>query len=187
MLLDVVLHDGRTARLRTVRVDDAERMVALDRVLAEDGRGMVLGRDEVRTPEREREGIERLVEAMETGASCGLVAEVDGLGGLAGSARLDQLGPARLRHVGVLSLGVHPAMQRHGIGRALMDALIDHARASGILRLELYVRADNPRARSLYRSLGFEDEGVRERFVRLDDGGFVDDVIMRRFLSTESP
>jgi ribosomal protein S18 acetylase RimI-like enzyme len=109
-----------------------------------------------------------------------LVAESDGV--IVGSGDLRQLSPARCAHVGVLAVGVHPEHQRRGIGRALVSALIEHARAAGLLRLELYVRADNPRAIALYRSLGFEHEGTRARFVRLPDGTFVDDWIMARFI-----
>ena len=43
-----------------------------------------------------------------------------------------------------------------GLGRRLMDACADHARALGCGRLTLEVNADNEAARSLYRSLGFD-------------------------------
>jgi ribosomal protein S18 acetylase RimI-like enzyme len=59
----------------------------------------------------------------------------------------------------------------------LMRRLIDHGAARGLERLELYVRADNAPARALYRELGFAHEGTRARFVRLEDGTFVDDLI----------
>ncbi|MEC8320458.1 MAG: GNAT family N-acetyltransferase, partial [Planctomycetota bacterium] len=43
-----------------------------------------------------------------------------------------------------------------GLGRRLMDACADHARALGCGRLTLEVNADNRAARGLYRSLGFD-------------------------------
>jgi len=52
----------------------------------------------------------------------------------------------------------------------------------GISRLELYVRADNVAAQALYRGLGFVHEATRARFIRLDDGTFIDDFVYRRFL-----
>lgn len=39
-----------------------------------------------------------------------------------------------------------------------MQYLIDHARSCGLVRLGLYVREDNARARALYESLGFHDD-----------------------------
>ena len=96
--------------------------------------------------------------------------------------RLRQLAPTRCHHVGLLSVGVGLAFQRQGVARALMEFLVEHARACGLLRLELYVRADNERAQALYRSLGFEREATRARFIRADNGTFVDDHVFARFL-----
>lgn len=43
-----------------------------------------------------------------------------------------------------------------GVGRRMMDACADHARALGCGRLTLEVNAGNAPARALYRSLGFD-------------------------------
>jgi putative acetyltransferase len=89
-----------------------------------------------------------------------------------------------LRHVGVLGIGVHPAAQGLGVGRQLMEHLLAWVRAhrdpggQRVLRVELQVRADNPRAIALYRSLGFEHEGTRRAFIHADDGRLVDDLLM---------
>jgi putative acetyltransferase len=164
--------------IRKAAVADAEQMISLDRALAENGRGMVLDPDQINTLEEERARIG--VTLATEGATCGIVAEIDGR--IVGSAFLKQLGPARCRHVGLLSVGVHPDHQRTGVGRALMTHLVDHARACGLERLELYVRGDNAPAQALYVSLGFKQEGTRARFIKLADGAYVDDFIFCRFL-----
>lgn len=46
--------------------------------------------------------------------------------------------------------------RRHGLGRRLMNACADHARAMGCGKLTLEVNTDNAPARALYRSLGFD-------------------------------
>lgn len=185
--LDIKLRDGRAGQIRPVRVADAERILMLDRALATDGRGMVLTPEQVRSVDEERRRIDNLHRKLAAGdVTLCMVADVPGMRAIAGTAQLDQLGPARCRHVGVLSLGVHPEAQRQGIGRALMLALIEHAAQSGLIRLELYVRSDNERARALYQTLGFVDESTRRRFVRLEDGRYVDDVIMSRFFARPS-
>jgi ribosomal protein S18 acetylase RimI-like enzyme len=43
-----------------------------------------------------------------------------------------------------------------GLGRALMEAVIERAAARGCRRVELDVNSENPVAMALYRSLGFE-------------------------------
>lgn len=167
--------------IREARGPDAEEIVALERALIESGRGMVLDRSQVPTIDEQRKRIDDVFRAIAAGdATITIVAEVDGH--IVGNAFLKQLGPARCRHVGILAVGVHPDHQRTGIGRALMQHLIDHARACGLFRLELYVRGDNAPAQALYVSLGFVHEGTRHRFIKLDDGTLIDDFIFCRYL-----
>ena len=51
--------------------------------------------------------------------------------------------------------------QGEGIGAALMGEAISEARKAGARRLWLGVYADNERAQTFYRKLGFSDEGAR--------------------------
>ncbi len=60
-----------------------------------------------------------------------------------------------------LALGVASAARRGGVGRTLMQALIEQARSEGVEALSLSVEIDNP-ARALYRALGFERIGAVE-------------------------
>jgi ribosomal protein S18 acetylase RimI-like enzyme len=61
-------------------------------------------------------------------------------------------------------LAVLPSHRGMGIGRALLEAAEGHARRKGCCRLTLEVRDDNARARTLYRSFGFDD-AVPTRFL----------------------
>jgi len=77
---------------------------------------------------------------------------------------------ARVRHRGQLMMGVRSSHQGRGIGRALLEAAVDHARTIGLVKLELTVQAGNTIALNLYRSCGFEVEGRRRAAMRIDDG-----------------
>ncbi len=55
-----------------------------------------------------------------------------------------------------LGICIIPSAQGRGYGRAMMLALLRHARAKGIRTIHLSVDADNMRACRLYESLGFE-------------------------------
>lgn len=64
----------------------------------------------------------------------------------------------------IMTVGVAPDHRRRGIGRALLERLIDAARAQGAGRMLLEVRVDNEPALALYRDLGFTRMGLRRRY-----------------------
>lgn len=62
------------------------------------------------------------------------------------------------------NLAVAPECRQRGIGRQLLDAAIEQARARGMRRLFLEVRVSNAVAEALYRSRGFVPVGIRPRY-----------------------
>jgi ribosomal protein S18 acetylase RimI-like enzyme len=68
-----------------------------------------------------------------------------------------------LRHSGVLGIGVIDAYRGLGVGTALIDTTLHAARAAGLTRIELTVRADNHRAKALYERFDFVVEGLCRR------------------------
>ena len=86
----------------------------------------------------------------------------------------------RRRHVMNLGIAVAPEAQGRGVGHALMVALCDWADRWGqLLRIELTVFVDNPRAIALYQRHGFLQEG-RHLGYALRDGAYVDVFSMAR-------
>jgi len=69
----------------------------------------------------------------------------------------------------IMTIGVDPGHQRHGIGRQLLDALIDRARTLRAQAVLLEVRVDNVAALRLYERFGFERLGVRKRYYQPED------------------
>jgi len=66
----------------------------------------------------------------------------------------------RGRYAGFSAVEVDPAHRRHGLARAVMRALTDHACARGAVTGWLQVEVDNEPARALYDGLGFTDHHV---------------------------
>jgi len=93
---------------------------------------------------------------------------------IAGYAGL--LAPAGSNQADIQTIAVAPGARRRGLGRALMVALLDEARSRNAAEVFLEVRADNPNARALYASLGFEQIAVRPKYYQPDA---VDAQIMR--------
>jgi ribosomal protein S18 acetylase RimI-like enzyme len=64
---------------------------------------------------------------------------------------------------------VAPEARGRGLGRALLESLIAHARTlAGVERLTLSVVPDNQAAKSLYLRLGFVSYGLEPRAYCLD-------------------
>ncbi|AFJ37201.1 ribosomal protein S18-alanine N-acetyltransferase [Mycobacterium intracellulare] len=85
-------------------------------------------------------------------------------GTLVGYAGISRLGRTPPYEHEVHTIGVDPAYQGQGIGRRLLDELLTFA-DGGVVYLE--VRTDNEAAIGLYRSVGFEQIGVRRRYYRV--------------------
>jgi [ribosomal protein S18]-alanine N-acetyltransferase len=81
--------------------------------------------------------------------------------GYGGISRLGRTPPFEYE---IHTIGVDPAYQGHGVGRRLLDELLNVA-AGGAVHLE--VRTDNVPAIALYRSVGFTEVGLRRRYYRI--------------------
>jgi len=77
------------------------------------------------------------------------------------------------------NLAVAPELRRHGIGQALLDAMLNDASARGTAQVYLEVRESNAAARKLYGTRGFEEVGRRKRYYRSPTE---DALILRRTL-----
>ena len=97
--------------------------------------------------------------AGELAAGYHYVVHRDATGTVDGYAGLALLGDEAEVH----TIGVRPAAQGGGIGRALLRDLLAHA---GPRRVVLEVRTDNAAAIALYESEGFVILGVRRRYYR---------------------
>lgn len=186
----VKLKDGSSALVRPVRVADAAALHACIRAVIAAGEGVVRTIDQIPLDHAK---LAADLHEWTNGTLNGprgarLVCELlEGrhTGRIIGEAVIRRMSPKRVRHVAHLSIEVHPEHQGNGVGRALMNALLAWARGpdgAGITRVDLDVFAVNTRAINLYRSLGFQIEGTRRRFVRFEDGTYSDDHVMALLL-----
>lgn len=111
-----------------------------------------------------------------------LVADVEeGIKKVVGIGSLSVNKSNRVRHSGSIGLMVGKEYHGMGIGRALMNNLIDIAdNWLMLVRIELGVFTDNEKAINLYKSLGFEIEGKR-KYAIIRNGKYDDDYLMARY------
>ena len=85
----------------------------------------------------------------------------------------------RVAHATCFAMSVALTHQGQGVGKALLTRFINWVKAhKSVERVELHVHSDNIPAIGLYKSCGFELEGVRKSAVFYEDGRKVDDYIM---------
>ena len=66
----------------------------------------------------------------------------------------------------ITNIAVRPDVRRQGLGRAVVEALLDRARSLGVTDVYLEVRLSNEPAIALYRALGFDVVGTRKNFYK---------------------
>ena len=106
-----------------------------------------------------------------------LVAIVDGK--IAGTAGIESVGEKyKVKHRAEFGIGILKEYWGLGLGKALTKACIQCAIDAGYEQLELNVVAENERALSLYRSLGFIEYGRNPRGFNSKISGYQELVYM---------
>ena len=75
---------------------------------------------------------------------------------------------AAYRGVGEESVYVAERARGRGVGRALLEAVVESARAGGLWTLQAGIFPENGASLALHRALGFREVGVRKRIGRLN-------------------
>jgi len=92
-----------------------------------------------------------------------------GAGALVGMVGLDRDPRLHCQHKGtVIAMYVAPEWAGRGVARALLDALLQEARALGLERLVLTVTHGNQPAERLYQRMGFVSFGVEPGAIKVN-------------------
>ncbi len=148
-----------TVLLGPMRASDAARCAELERILfpGDDPWSERAFREELRA------GYHYVVARLDTSAEFDRASAAPPDAGLVGYAGLAFVGGPPHAEAEVHTIGVDPAHQGRGVGRALLRALLDVADAARAT-VFLEVRTDNAAAHALYASEGFAVVGLRRRY-----------------------
>jgi RimJ/RimL family protein N-acetyltransferase len=87
-------------------------------------------------------------------------------------------------HTGEFGVNVHPQFQGTGIGRQLIMTLLDWAKENKTIeKIFLQVFASNQMAISLYKTMGFIEEGRHVNAIKQPSGEYVD--ILQMYIGTK--
>jgi RimJ/RimL family protein N-acetyltransferase len=168
LLREITLKNGSSCRFYRADIGDSERIIEYINSIAAESDYLSFGRGEfaMRT-EDER----RLISSFKERSNCLMaVAECDQ--SIAGLITMQGGSRKRIYHWAEIALSVSKKYWGMGIGKALVGLAIEHAEKNGITRIGLKVRTDNARAITLYRKIGFENEGRLKRFMKVNDQYF---------------
>lgn len=172
------LPDGRQVFLRFPQPEqDAEEMLKFFNAVRAETPFLSDGPDDSLTVEKEAK---YLAELNQSPTQMMVVAAVGNE--IAGNSFLRMNAKPRFAHRATLGIALYEKYWGLGIGKLLLQAVIDTARQKGIDYLELDVVADNARAIGLYERMGFETIGCLPDAIRWEDGSSHDLLTMRKEL-----
>ena len=161
---------GPQLLLRNAEEEDAEMLLDFLKTTCGETRYLVKEPEEIDlTLEDERTFIRN---PNESDQNIMLLGFVDGE--YAGNCSLMGMGAARFKHRASLGIALYQKYTGRGIGKAMIGKLIEIAREHNLEQIELEVVADNQRAVSLYRKMGFEIFGTLPNNMKYQDGTYAD-------------
>lgn len=82
----------------------------------------------------------------------------------------------------LLNITVRPDLQGRGLGRLLLDKVIDLARSANMHSVLLEVRPSNEHAQAVYHHCGFKQIGIRKNYYPAGGSAREDAIVMRLML-----
>lgn len=156
------------ALIRRLTPEDAEAYVVLRHAMLEEHPAAFLSSPEDDHGCRVEVVRERLAPELENATFGAFAPELAGLIGAVGLFREDKLKSNHRVHV--WGMYVAPSARGSGLGRRLLEAVVDHARhLEGVTHVQLSVSETAPEARRLYESLGFEAWGTEPEAMRVGE------------------
>lgn len=166
--------------IRTAALKDAKQILDLEYSIICEREFFISVPEEIEKPsiQEQKEWIHKIIENEKETM---LVAEIDG--GVVGWIVFQSDNRKRLSHTGSLSMLVKKEYRGMGIGKMLLKALLDWAEKNPFIeKVSLGVLSTNLRAISLYKSIGFLEEGRKIKEFKMSENEYVDDILMYKFV-----
>lgn len=165
--------------IRTARLEDAESILSIQNSVIAEGEYLITIPEEFnKTPVQQREWIQRITENERENF---LVAEINGE--IVGWLAFQSQNRKRMSHIGSFGMMISKHYRGKGIGKMLLEELMEWAEKNPLIeKICLGVFSTNQRAISLYKSMGFIEEGRKVKEIKIDENEYVDDILMYRFV-----
>jgi len=166
--------------IRTGKLEDAEAILSIENAVISERDYLITLYEELSetSVEQKREWIQELLENKKETL---LVAELNSQ--VVGWIAFYSQKRKRLSHTGSFTMMIGKKFRGMGIGKMLVKALLEWSKKNPLIeKVSLGVFSTNYRAISLYKDMGFIEEGRKIREFKLNDKEYVDDILMYKFV-----
>lgn len=170
--------DGQVAIIRNARTEDAAALLRYLKTTASETPYLMREPEEITlTLEQEENFIKH---QMESEKDLMLVALLNGRH--IGNCSMSSLGAyQRYSHRCSVAIALYKEFCGLGLGRQMMQAILEEARNCGYEQAELEVVSENQNAIALYESLGFEKYGTHRNNMKYKNGCYADAYLMVKY------
>lgn len=172
--------DGCDIVLRALATKDLWEAVGFVNTLVREravNRDLGILLDRRATRRGERQWLARRVAGIRNGTTFSVAAFHNGR--LVGNCEVSREPFRDVRHCGTLGIAIVDGYRGVGLGRRMLEVLLDASKRGGVSLVELAVLAINTRAITLYRELGFRKYGAVPEKIRRG-GRRIDEIVMFR-------
>jgi RimJ/RimL family protein N-acetyltransferase len=165
--------------IRTGNLDDARSILDIRRDVITENKYLISLPDEFdQTLEKQRTRIQKI---SENNRDTLIVAEKDEK--VIGFIVFESRNRKRLFHTGSFETMIHRDHRGIGIGKILISELLTWAEKNPLIeKVSLGVFSTNKRAISLYKSMGFVEEGRKNKEIKISENEYADDILMYKFV-----
>jgi RimJ/RimL family protein N-acetyltransferase len=166
--------------VRTVKIEDAEAILDIQKSVVSEGEFLIAYPEEFnKTLSQQKEWVQSILEAENETL---IVAEIDGeiVGWIVFETTPNR---KRLSHTGSFGMLIRKSYRGRGVGKMLLNALLEWAEKNPLIeKVSLGVFSTNHRAISLYKKMGFIEEGRKIKEFKFNDNVYVDDILMYKLV-----
>lgn len=161
----VIAKNGQEVILREAICEDAKEIIDFYNIVGEETTYLSFCGGEYKVTVEQQENMIKSVNSSENNTM--ILATINnkiiGIGTISSNQKI------KGKHVGILGIVITDKYCNLGLGKIIMDCLIDWCKSNNITKkISLSVRQDNPRAIALYEKCGFESEGIFKNDTYID-------------------
>jgi L-amino acid N-acyltransferase YncA len=176
----LIYKDTESFIVRTAKIEDTKSVLDIQKSVVSEGKYLIAYPEEfTKTLSQQQEWVQGILDNENETL---IVVEKDGevVGWIVFQTTPNR---KRLLHTGSFGMMIRKGFRELGMGEYLLKALLEWAEKNPLIeKVSLGVFSTNKRAISLYKKMGFIEEGRKINEFKLNDNEYVDDILMYKLV-----